>query len=126
METLNYNNIEINSWDIGSSVSDKIRPYWRRYYQNVQGIIFVVDSSDRNRIEEAREELWRLLGEDDLLETVLLVFATEQIKPTNAMSTAEITDRLRLYGLRNRQWRVQGLRTYYEGLYYGGLVSAIL
>jgi hypothetical protein len=42
-------------WDVGGQ--DKIRPLWRHYYQNTQGIIFVVDSNDRERAEDAREEL---------------------------------------------------------------------
>lgn len=40
---------------------DKIRPLWRHYFQDTQGIIFVVDSNDRDRAGEAREELSRML-----------------------------------------------------------------
>ena len=44
-------------------------------FQNTQGIIFVVDSNDRERIPEAREELQRMLNEDELRDALLLVFA---------------------------------------------------
>lgn len=38
------------------------------------GLIFVVDSNDRERVEEAREELMRMLSEDELRDAVILVF----------------------------------------------------
>lgn len=42
-------------WDVGGQ--DKIRPLWRHYFQNTQGLIFVIDSNDRERITEAQKEL---------------------------------------------------------------------
>ena len=93
---------------------DKIRPLWRHYYQNTQGIIFVVDSNDRDRIDDskdyehsAKEELNRMLAEDELRDAVLLVFANKQDLP-NAMKVQEVTERLGLNKLRNRQWYIQG------------------
>ena len=68
-------------WDVGGQ--DKIRPLWRHYFQNTQGIIFVVDSNDRDRIVEAREELQRMLNEDELREAILLVFANKQDLPVS-------------------------------------------
>ena len=68
-------------------------------FQNTQGIIFVVDSNDRERVTEAREELQRMLNEDELRDALLLVFANKQDLP-NAMNAAEITDKLGLHGLR--------------------------
>lgn len=72
-------------------------------FQNTQGIIFVVDSNDRERVSEAREELQRMLNEDELRDALLLVFANKQDLP-NAMNAAEITDKLGLHSLRQRQW----------------------
>ena len=43
------------------------------------GLIFVVDSNDRERVGEAREELSRMLNEDELRDAVLLVFANKQV-----------------------------------------------
>ena len=43
------------------------------------GLIFVVDSNDRERATEAKEELARMLGEDELREAILLVFANKQV-----------------------------------------------
>lgn len=49
--------------------------------QSFQGLIFVVDSNDRERVGEAREELMRMLAEDELRDAVLLIFANKQVKP---------------------------------------------
>lgn len=69
-------------WDVGGQ--DKIRPLWRHYYQNTQGLIFVVDSNDRDRVDAARDELHRMLNEDELRESILLVFANKQVKTFTA------------------------------------------
>ncbi|PIO55782.1 ADP-ribosylation factor family protein [Teladorsagia circumcincta] len=77
VETVEYKNISFTVWDVGGQ--DKIRPLWRHYFQNTQGLIFVVDSNDRERVGEAREELMRMLAEDELRDAVLLVFANKQV-----------------------------------------------
>lgn len=83
------------------------------------GIIFVVDSNDRDRIGEARDELQRMLNEDELREALLLVFANKQDLP-NAMNAAEITDKLGLHQLRQRNWYIQATcATSGDGLYEG-------
>lgn len=66
----------------------------------------MVDSNDRDRISEARDELQRMLNEDELRDALLLVFANKQDLP-NAMNAAEITDTLGLHSLRNRRWYIQ-------------------
>ncbi|MCL7049878.1 hypothetical protein MKW94_003062 [Papaver nudicaule] len=94
-----------------------IRPLWRPYFQNTQGLIFVVDSNDRDRVVEARDELHRMLNEDELRDALLLVFANKQDLP-NAMNAAEITDKLGLHSLRQRHWYIQSTcATSGEGLY---------
>lgn len=99
VETVEYKNICFTVWDVGGQ--DKIRPLWRHYFQNTQGLIFVVDSNDRERIVEAEKELHNMLQEEELREAVVLVFANKQDLP-NAMNAAELTDKLRLNSLRNR------------------------
>merc|ERR1711865_523649 len=119
VETVEYKNISFTVWDVGGQ--DKIRPLWRHYYQNTQGLIFVVDSNDSDRIDAARDELHRMLNEDELRDAVLLVFANKQDLP-NAMSAAEMTDKLGLHGLRPsyRQWYIQACcATTRDGLYEG-------
>ncbi|XP_010270881.1 PREDICTED: ADP-ribosylation factor 2-like [Nelumbo nucifera] len=117
VETVDYKNISFTVWDVGGQ--DKIRPLWRHYFQNTQSLIFVVDSNDRDRVVEARDELHRMLNEDESRDAVLLVFANKQDLP-NAMNAAEITDELGLHSLRQRHWYIQGTcATSGEGLYDG-------
>ncbi|XP_007456785.1 PREDICTED: ADP-ribosylation factor 2-like isoform X2 [Lipotes vexillifer] len=98
VETVEYKNISFTVWDVGGQ--DKIRPLWRHYFQNTQGLIFVVDSNDRERVNEAREELTRMLAEDELRDA--------------------ITDKLGLHSLRQRNWYIQATcATSGDGLYEG-------
>merc|ERR1711934_720109 len=117
VETVEYKNISFTVWDVGGQT--KIRPLWRHYFQNTQGLIFVVDSNDRDRIHETKDELHKMLNEDDLRGAVLLVFANKQDLP-NAMNAAEITDKLGLHALKQRHWYIQAaIVTSGEGLYEG-------
>lgn len=59
VETVEYKNISFTVWDVGGQ--DKIRPLWRHYFTNTQGLIFVVDSNDRERIQEAAAELNKMV-----------------------------------------------------------------
>merc|ERR1712004_575110 len=117
VETVEYKNISFTVWDVGGQ--DKIRPLWRHYYQGTQGLIFVVDSNDRDRAEDAREELMKMLNEDEMRDAVLLVFANKQDLP-NSMAAAEVTEKLGLHNMRSRQWFIQSASaTTGDGLYEG-------
>ncbi|KAI4879989.1 hypothetical protein NFI96_029169 [Prochilodus magdalenae] len=117
VETVEYKNICFTVWDVGGQ--DKIRPLWRHYFQNTQGLIFVVDSNDRERVAESAEELSKMLQEDELRDAVLLIFANKQDLP-NAMAVSELTDKLGLHSLRSRTWYVQATcATQGTGLYEG-------
>ncbi|CAG0885364.1 unnamed protein product, partial [Darwinula stevensoni] len=116
VETVEYKNICFTVWDVGGQ--DKIRPLWRHYFQNTQGLIFVVDSNDRERITEAQEELQKMLQEDELRDAVLLVFANKQDLP-NAMSAAELTEKLGLRSLSSRRICLTQRLYKWRGLSYG-------
>jgi ADP-ribosylation factor protein 1 len=87
----------------------------------------VVDSSDRDRISEASEELRRMLNVDELRAASLLVFANKQDLP-NVMSVSEITAELGLPSVTERNWSIQSTcATTGDGLYEGldWLVNAL-
>jgi GTPase SAR1 family protein len=65
----------LNVWDIGGQKA--IRPYWKNYYDNTDGLVYVVDSSDEERLAECSEELQSLLVEEALVNVPLLVFANK-------------------------------------------------
>lgn len=104
VETLEFKNIKFTVWDVGGQ--DKIRLLWKHYYQNTQGLIFVVDSLDKERINTAKEELHRMLSQEEMREAAVLVFANKQDQAT--MTVPEITERLDLQSLKGRDWYIQG------------------
>jgi small GTP-binding protein len=117
VETVEYKGFNMNIWDVGGQ--DRIRALWRHYFHNTQGLIFLVDSNDTTRIEEAREELHKLLEEDELRDTILLVYANKQDLP-NAIKPNELGNKLKLNTISNRPWQVQGAcATTGDGLYEG-------
>jgi ADP-ribosylation factor-like protein 1 len=103
VETVTHKNVKFQVWDLGGQTS--IRPYWRCYYPNTQAIIYVVDSSDVERVGTSREEFHALLEEDELKDAILLVFANKQDLP-GALSDAEITEQLGLSSIKNRTWAI--------------------
>ena len=62
-------------WDVGGG--DKIRLLWRHYYEDLHTIIFVVDSNDRDRIAEAKEEIHKLLADPEIQHAKMLIFANK-------------------------------------------------
>ncbi|XP_061897059.1 ADP-ribosylation factor 4-like [Entelurus aequoreus] len=117
VETVEYKNISFTVWDVGGQ--DKIRPLWRHYFQNTQGLIFVVDSNDQERVNEAADELSKMLQEQELSDAVLLVFANKQDLP-NALSLSELSEKLGLNVLRSKAWHIESTcATQGTGLYEG-------
>lgn len=105
-ETPNNNNgyLQFQVWDLGGQTS--IRPYWRCYYPNTDAIVFVVDSADVERMSVAKGELAAMLEEEELRDSILLVFANKQDQK-GALNAQQISDMLGLPEVRNRQWSIQ-------------------
>jgi small GTP-binding protein len=118
VECVKYKNIEFSCWDVGGQ--KKIRQLWHHYFEGTDAVIFVVDSNDPSRIEEAKEELSAIMNHDLIRNASLLVYANKQDLP-GSMSTAQIVEKLELSRmLRNRPWQVQGaVAVTGEGLYEG-------
>ena len=71
---------KLNVWDIGGQ--KHIRPYWKNYYANTDAIIYMVDSADKRRLDEAAEELESLFTEEELAAVPTLIFANKQARHT--------------------------------------------
>jgi small GTP-binding protein len=104
VETIQFGNVTLNLWDIGGQ--KKIRDLWAHYYPGTGGIIFLVDSSDRARINLVKEELHKLLNEEDLMGVPLLILANKQ--DLGVMEVSEVIERLELSQIRGREWFCQG------------------
>ncbi|KAL0404522.1 UNVERIFIED_CONTAM: ADP-ribosylation factor 1, partial [Sesamum radiatum] len=118
VETVQYNNIKFQVWDLGSEIGITVvsghiftgtsllpEPYWRCYFPNTQAIIYVVDSSDTDRLVVAKEEFHAILEEEELKGAVVLLFANKQDLP-GALDDAAITEALELHKIKNRQWSI--------------------
>nr|CDJ84598.1 ARF SAR superfamily domain containing protein [Haemonchus contortus] len=104
LETVEYRNVSFTVWDVGGQ--QRIRALWKYYFRDTQAIIFVVDSADVDRMEEARNEIHSLVADAELHDAVLLVFANKQDMP-NAMSATEVSKALEMHSIMNREWYVQ-------------------
>ena len=76
IKSVQHSGFKLNVWDIGGQ--KHIRPYWKNYYQNTDAIVYMVDSADQTRLDEAAEELGLLLGEEELAGVPTLIYANKQ------------------------------------------------
>ncbi|XP_011634579.1 ADP-ribosylation factor-like protein 4C [Pogonomyrmex barbatus] len=67
-------------WDVGGQ--EKLRPLWKSYTRCTDGIIFVVDSCDTERLEEAKMELTRTARSPDNAGVPILILANKQDLPS--------------------------------------------
>ena len=104
VENLQYKNLEFNCWDIGGQF--KLRNLWLHYFENTQGLIYVVDSNDADRVAESAEALQMVLNDETMIGVPVLVYANKMDLP-NAMTVPQITEALGLMKMRGREWHVQ-------------------
>jgi len=117
VETVEYKNIKFTVWDVGGQ--DKIRPLWRHYFENTDGLIFVIDSNDQDRINEAKSELSKILQEDGLRNAITLVYSNKSDLPS-ALNPSDMRSRLDLGKMTNNKWFIQSTcATNGDGLYEG-------
>jgi small GTP-binding protein len=105
VETMSYKTLTMTMWDIGGQ--NKIRALWKHYYAGTDAIIYVIDSSDTERLEESAEELFKMLQDDELANASVLIYANKQ-DLSGALTPNEICEKMRLTTLKNRNWTVQG------------------
>eukprot|EP00268_Persea_americana_P023425 TRINITY_DN2302_c0_g2_i2.p1 TRINITY_DN2302_c0_g2~~TRINITY_DN2302_c0_g2_i2.p1 ORF type:complete len:175 (-),score=35.97 TRINITY_DN2302_c0_g2_i2:557-1081(-) len=98
---------------------EKLRPLWTHYFKNTDGLIYVVDSLDRERIGKAKDEFQAIIRDPFMLNSVILVFANKQ-DLKGAMTPMEVCEGLGLYNLKHRRWHIQGTCALKgDGLYEG-------
>lgn len=91
-------------WDMGGQ--ERMRALWRMYLRGTDGVIFVIDSADKERVQEAKEELHRILASQELRGAPIVLVANKQDLP-GALGAKEIIKRLNLHVMTDRQWVVQ-------------------
>lgn len=91
-------------WDIGGQES--LRASWNSYFASTDFVILVIDSTDRERLSVAKQELYQMLAHQDLKKAAVLVFANKQ-DVHGAMSSAQIMQHLNLTSLKDHHWHIQ-------------------
>jgi len=104
INSLVHDGFKLNVWDIGGQKT--IRPYWSNYFEASDALVYVIDSSDRRRLEESGSELNELLLEDKLANIPLLLFANKQ-DLLQAVPADDIAKELGLANIRDRTWTIQ-------------------
>jgi len=110
LETIKYKGLNLSIWDIGGYniyYENKVRKLWKHYYQNTDGIIFVIDSTDKERFEQAKEALSLLIFNDEFKNIPLLVFANKQDLPMSYLPN-NIIEILDMGKIKDNKWLVQG------------------
>ena len=103
-QKFDYNNTTFILWDLGGQ--KRIRKFWEDYYQKENdGIIYVIDSSDSERLEETGKELYNILQQPELSGVPLLIYANKQ-DLNMALSADEIMEQLGLEDIDDRNWTI--------------------
>ncbi|KAI8566371.1 hypothetical protein RHMOL_Rhmol02G0035500 [Rhododendron molle] len=76
VEKVQYKNVVFTVWDVGGQ--EKLRPLWRHDFNNTDGLIYDVDSLDRERIGKAKQEFQAIIRDPFMLNSVILVFVNKQ------------------------------------------------
>ena len=117
IKTMSFRGYRMNIWDVGGQKT--LRSYWRNYYEATDGMVWVVDSADVRRLRDCKDELHKLLGEEKLAGSSLLIFANKQDIP-GALTKKEIAQVLELDQMEKRHWHIEGCRAVSgEGLLEG-------
>ena len=103
IKTLEHKGYNLNIWDVGGQKS--LRSYWRNYFETTDGLIWVVDSADRRRLQDCNKELHGLLQEERLLGATLLVFANKQ-DLQGALTVEDIKTTLQLDDIKSHHWQI--------------------
>lgn len=103
IKSISKEGFKLNVWDIGGQKT--IRPYWQQYFDNTDALVYVIDSADKNRVEETGVELNELCDDEKLNAVPVLILANKQ-DLVNAMTAKEIATALNLVNIRDRQWQI--------------------
>lgn len=103
IRSLLHQGFKLNVWDAGGQ--QKLRPYWRNYFESTDALVYVVDSADKDRLIDSRDELSFILEEEKMVGVPMLVLANKQ-DMQHALPTHKIAQSLNLGLLRERDWQI--------------------
>ncbi|CAF1179669.1 unnamed protein product [Rotaria sp. Silwood1] len=95
--------ISLTVWDVGGQ--DHLRTLWHHYFDNVDGLVFVIDSTDRRRIHFSKAELIGIYQHDSMKNVPLVVIANKQ-DSKEALSADIIAEKLDLIHWSNESYHI--------------------
>ncbi|RAH68699.1 ADP-ribosylation factor-like protein 2 [Aspergillus aculeatinus CBS 121060] len=118
IKTIEFQGYRLNIWDVGGQKT--LRSYWKNYFEKTDTLVWVVDATDRLRVEDCRTELAGLLLEERLMGASLLVFLNKT-DVDGCMTEEEVRERLSLDSIKTHKWTILPCsamtgRNLYEGL----------
>eukprot|EP00039_Didymoeca_costata_P029214 m.23659 g.23659 ORF g.23659 m.23659 type:complete len:179 (+) comp7528_c0_seq2:173-709(+) len=117
VEDIQFKNLKFSMWDVGGQ--DSLRESWETYYSGAEGLIFVVDSTDVDRMSIAKKELHKMMAHEDLRTAQVLIYANKQ-DAKGALSASDISQSLSLTTMTHHSYHIQACCALTgEGLYEG-------
>nr|KAK5445925.1 hypothetical protein LTR18_003844 [Exophiala xenobiotica] len=112
IKTIDFQGYKLNIWDVGGQKT--IRSYWRNYFEKTDALIWVVDATDRLRMNDCKAELKGLLMEENLsgadkskrLAGASLLVFLNKTDVAGGMSETEVTEALELDKILTHRWVV--------------------
>ncbi|KAK6973914.1 ADP-ribosylation factor [Biomphalaria glabrata] len=98
-------NVRFTLWDVGGQ--EKLRPFWKNYFENTDGILFVLDSTNEARLLEVKNTLESILRSPYLKDVPVVILANKQ-DFADALDISVLVDRLELASIKDRRWLIQG------------------
>ena len=103
IKTLQHKKTNFTMWDVGGR--QQLRKLWKHYYTDSDAIIFVVDSNDKDRLDESRDELHKMMSDEILKSVSLLILVNKQDLP-NALNPNQLVTSLELNSIK-QNWFIQ-------------------
>ena len=116
-EKIEHKNFKLSVWDVAGQ--DALRPLWKHYYQNTKAIIFVVDSSDEKRLSLAKEELHKIMNDEEIKDATLVVLANKM--DLKVLTPQDVENKLEMDKFGDRKMKTFGV----VGLTGQGLTEAM-
>ena len=105
VKTVPFQGLQLHVWDVGGQ--EQLREFWRHHFTGTQGLVFVVDAADRDRLVHARAEFERVVADEQLADAAVLVLANKQDAP-GAVQPAELEQLLDIRRLcEHKKWTVR-------------------
>ena len=118
VEELTYNNVKFQAWDLGGQEST--RSVWDVYYMNTDAVVYVIDSSDDEYLEESKSQFHKLIAHPTLKNATILIFANKQ-DLQGAKDMNKLIQEYEFFKIKEHIWHIQAC----SALKGEGLVTGI-